>query len=118
LPRLVGVIRKQARNAEVEQPHLAAVGDEDVAGLEVAVDHQPGVRVLHGVQHLGEQGQALSQAQPAGITPGVDGLAVHTFHRQPGCAVVGHTGVVQARDVRVLQPRQDVLLTGETFGQA
>ena len=45
----------QLRNAEVEQPHLAADGDEDVRGFQVAVDDKVGMRVLHRIEDLQKQ---------------------------------------------------------------
>ena len=111
LGRIAGVaVRRgqQLGDTEIEQPHLSVGGNEDVAGLEVAVDDQPRVRVLQRVQHLAEQRHALRGAQAAGVAPAVDGQAVNAFHRQPGRAVVGHASVVKPRDVGVAQPRQDV----------
>jgi hypothetical protein len=116
--RVVGC-RQQPGDAEVQQPHLAIGRDQDVAGLEVAMDDQPRMRVLHRVEHLVEQGQPAFHAQPLAVAPLVHGSAVgDPFHRHPGRAVGVDAGVVQPCDVRVLQPRQDVALAREALGQS
>ena len=48
---------EQLGDAEVEQLHLAFVGDEDVGGLQIAMDDQPCVRVRDGARHQQEQAQ-------------------------------------------------------------
>ena len=58
LGRAVGV--EQLRDAEVEELGHAVLGHQDVAGLEVAVDDQVAVGVLHGVADLGGTAAAAS----------------------------------------------------------
>ena len=49
LPCRVRVAVGEARDAEIEDLGLAALVDQDVAGLQVAVDEAALVRVLYGV---------------------------------------------------------------------
>src|SRR5262249_32953450 len=52
-----------ARDAEVEDLRLPGLVDEDVPGLQVAVDHALLVRVLDGVGDLREEIEALVRPQ-------------------------------------------------------
>ena len=109
---------QQPRNAEVQQLDLALPVHHHVAGLEVAVHHQLRMRGGHGLHHVHEQAQARFYIQLAFVTPAVDGLAAHQFQHQIGLAAItaaGDTGIEQARDVRVLQPRQDAALALEAL---
>ena len=108
----------QLGDAEVQQPHLARLVHQDVAGLEVAVHHQVGVRMGHGVADLHEQRQALAQRRRPHCAPSVQGLSVHPFQRQVGLAGGRDAGVVQARNVRVFQRGQDLALARQALGQA
>ena len=60
-----GVGREQFGDSEIEQARRAVLGDEDVVGLEVAVDHQSLVRELHRVAHREEQREPSVDAHPA-----------------------------------------------------
>ena len=55
LERLGDAVVEHPRDAEVEHLHVAALGDEDVAGLEIAVDDAVLVGALEGAQHGQEQ---------------------------------------------------------------
>ena len=109
---------QRACNAEVQQLHLALGRDQHVARLEVAVDDELRMRSGHRFGHIGQQAQAGLQAGPAVIAPAVDGLAFDQLQRQVGLAVFGDTRVQQARDVRVVQARQQPAFAGEAFDAA
>ena len=68
--------------------------------------------------HLHQQPQARRDVQTLLAAVRVDGLAVDVLHRQVGPAQRIHAGVVQARDVRVLQQRADVALARHALRQA
>jgi hypothetical protein len=95
-------------DAEVEQLDLALGVDQHVAGFQVTVHQQVAVRVRHGVGELQEERQlALQRQLGAGL---VDGAALHPFHHEIGQALRAQAGVEQARDVRVIEPRQRLAL--------
>ena len=91
--------------------------DEDVARLEVAVDHALGVRVLHRLAHLDEQPQPIRKTQSMPIAMLRDGQALDQFHREPGPCLLGQPAVEDFRDAGVvhdgkrlplgLKPRDD-----------
>ena len=60
-------------NAEVEQLELAVLGHEHVRGLEVAMDDEAAVGVLHRAAHLLEQPQAALYVEVAGVAESVNG---------------------------------------------
>ena len=110
---------QQLRDAEVQQLDLAGRGDEDVRGLQVAVQDQPVVGVGHRVQHVEEECEPLGQRQLLRAAVAVDGLARHVFQHQVGLgrAPLGQVaGVQQPRDVGVCQARHDAALAGEALG--
>ena len=81
------------------------------------MNHQVGVGVLHGVHHLAQQAHTGGGIQGAVGGRLGDGRAFHVLQRHVGLPVVGNTGVVQAGDVRVDQPTQDVALAFEALDQ-
>ena len=108
----------QLGDAEVEQAHLALCGDENVGGLEVAVHHQPRVGMRHRACDLQHQPQALRHRQRTAFAIGIDSFAFDVFERKVRAAMFIDTSVVKARDVRVAQARQNVVLAAHALGQA
>ena len=111
------VVLQQLGDAEVQQHRAALRRDEHVAGFQVAVDDEVGMRELHRVHHLQQQLHALAGTELAGGAVRGDGLAFDVFQRQVGLPVVGLPGVVQPRDVRVHERTQDVALARKTLHQ-
>jgi hypothetical protein len=102
-----------AGDAEVDDLRQRAavdLGDQHVAGLEVAVDDAALVGVLHAVEQLQEQVEALRQRQRAAPAVAGQRLAVDVFHDQVGRAVRQGAGVEQLGDVRVLHLCQHLAL--------
>jgi hypothetical protein len=115
---LVGdALVEQLGDAEVEQAHLGVLGDEDVAGLEVAMHHQVGVRMPDRARDLQEQAQPPGQVELAALAPAVDALALHQLDREIGLAVGRQPGVVEPGDVRMVQGGQDLALARQPLGQ-
>jgi hypothetical protein len=104
-PRGVGRIvgRQQLGDAEVEQAWRAVGGHQDVAGLQVAMDDQVAMGILHGIADLSEQLQALAHAEPLLLTVDVDGHAIDGVHDDERQAGVGGARVDQARDEGVVE---------------
>ena len=78
------------RDAEIEQLGRAVLGDQNVAGLQVAVDDQVLVRVEQCRADLLEQRHALRRSQVIRIAIFVERLAVDQFHdevRRPSAVV-------------------------------
>ncbi len=108
-----GVVQ-QLGDAEVQQLHVAGLRHQDVAGLQVAVQHQAVVRLRHRGQDVQHQRQPLRGGQREALAVLVDGLAVDVLQHQVRLGAVGHdAGIEQARDVRVRQARQDAALALE-----
>src|SRR5262249_27247619 len=102
------LLAEDARDAEVEDDGTLA--DEDVRGLEVAVDDPAVVRGVAGAGDVLEDGDALVEAEGdlahggrvAGL-PGEEG------------ALVGDARVVEAHDVGVLEAGKSVHLAAEAL---
>ena len=75
------------------------------------------MRPLHALQHLHEEHYPFAWPQSSRLGMLDDGRADHVFQRQVGLSLFGDTSVVQARDVPVFQPRQDVAFARETLDQ-
>ena len=103
----------QLGQAEVDDLGAARVGDHDVGRLEVAVDHQIGMRVSDGVEDVDEQADPAVDVEGEALAVAVDVLAFDVLEDQVGLAHRGHAGIDQVRDVRVGQLRQDAALARE-----
>ncbi len=57
--RIVSRLLEDARDAEIDHLHFAAIGEEDIGGLEVAVDEATLVRIGQGPAHAGDDRQRL-----------------------------------------------------------
>ena len=101
---------EQLGDAEVEQLHAAGRVDDDVRGLEVAVDDEVLVRVLDRRADVEEQPQPRLDAQPVGVAVRGDRLAVHVLHHEVRQLAVGDAAVEELRDVRMAQRREDLPL--------
>ncbi len=110
---------RDAREAEVEDLR-ARVRDDDVRGLQVAVDHAALVGVVHGLADRDELAQALADLRRARRVaaevlpyPRGEGLAEDQLHREEVLAVVRAPRFVERRDVRVREPGQSLRLPPE-----
>ena len=83
---------------------------QQVAGLEVAVDHALLVRVLHALAHAHEQRDALAQRQRVLVAVSGDGAAGDELHREVRMAIGSGAGVVDLGDGRVPHARQQLAL--------
>ncbi len=108
--RIVIVIGQQAGNTEVEQAHGAAGVDQHIARFQVAMYHQLRVRILRGRADIDQQFDAGTQIQSLAVAPGVDGHAVDEFEGEPWASIGRHTGIDEAGEVGMRQPRKDASL--------
>ncbi len=83
-------------------------GDEDVAGLQVAVNDPLLVRRVHGMADGGEELEALADGQAARVAVFDQRRAVHQLHREVGAPFGRRAGVEDAGDRAVIHPRQDL----------
>src|SRR6185312_12595265 len=95
-------------DSEVEQLRLSLRGDQNVGGLEVAVNQQALVGVLDGGADLLEKEEALVDGQPVVVAILVDGQSLDQLHDEIGAAVVRAPAVVEARDVGMLEAGEDL----------
>ena len=104
-----------AGHAEVDEhrPLQGPVGEEDVARLEIAVDHARAVHRPEGPGEAQPQGHRLLDAGAAALQPGLEGLPVQPLHGEVGLPLprlpVGHV----AHHAGVAQRREQADLAGE-----
>jgi hypothetical protein len=123
-PRL-DELRACARDAEVEQLHLAVVRDVDVAGRDVAVDDVERravevlerVRVLQPVEELDEHPRAHPERErliePTQVPQDAcERLPLQVLHREE-VEPLDVADLVGLHDVRVVQPRREPRLVEE-----
>jgi len=108
---------EQARDAEVQQFRIAVGVHHHVARLEIAVDHQVAMGVIDRAAELDHQAHARFQRRTPGVAPAVQRFALHQFHRQPRLVARVQAAVDQLRDVRMLQPREQLPFAQETAGE-
>ena len=104
---------EQLGDAEIEQLHGAFVGDQDVGRLEIAMDDEIAVRVGDRRTDLQQQREPRAHVEPARVAPARDRRAGDVFEREIRRAVVRDAAVVQLRDVRMHEPREDFALAQE-----
>ena len=114
-------------NAPVDDQGFAILADDDVARLDVAMEHSAGVRVSEGVADIGEAAEQLAQFQRVarGVGPqsgvGVergDGVlervASDKPHRVVGPAIGVDAEPIHRHDPRVLEPAGDLGLDNKS----
>ena len=89
--------------------------DEDVAGLEVAVDDQTLMRVTHRAADVAKELQPLTHPVAALLAIAVERLAVDELHHEVRQPVVGRAAVDEPRDVGVLEAREDLALRAQAL---
>jgi hypothetical protein len=97
------------RDSEVDDlRHRLAVRvfDQDVAGLEVAVDDALLVRVLDRLADLHEQRQARAPVERVLVAEARERSAVHVLHHEVRPALFGGARVQHARDARMAHERE------------
>ena len=107
---------QQSGDPEVQQLRDPVRGYQDIAGLQIAVNHQIGVRRFHTRAHLPEQLDARRQGELALAAEGRDGQAGYEFHREIG-QPVPRPAIQKARDIGMLQSGEDLPLVPETLPQ-
>jgi hypothetical protein len=72
------------------------------------VKHEIGMRVGHRTAHLHEDAEALAEVEAVLGDVAVDGNPLDILERQKWLTVLGHPGVVEPRDIGMLQGGEDV----------
>jgi hypothetical protein len=90
------------REAEVENFGLAAAGDEDVGGLDVAMDDALGVGGVEGVGDFEGDFEEGVEVEGVAVDAMLKGGAVEILHGDEGLAVL-FADVVDGADVGVVQ---------------
>ena len=110
------VIGEQLGDAEVEQLQIAGRRDEDVRGLQIAVDDEPAIRVLHGIAHPAEQPHPRVDREAPGVAVGRDRLAFHELHREVRPAVGVEATIEETGDGRVIELGENLPFATEADG--
>jgi hypothetical protein len=97
-------------DAEVGDPGPAVLADQDVLGLEVAVDQAGAVRGRQPFARLDERAQDLAAVARPLLEPLAQGLTADVLHGDEEPLTEG-SRVVDRDDVRVRQPRHRLRLT-------
>jgi hypothetical protein len=85
-------------------------GDQNVARLDVAVEHAALVGVMNGVAHLEEKLEPFPDGGAALVAVAGDGQAAHEFHDEVGPAQAGGASVENTRNVRMVHQRERLAL--------
>ena len=95
-------------DAEIEQLWLTVRGHQHVPRLEVAVDDVVIVRVLHGVENAQAQAEPLGRAEAMLVRVAIDRNARDVLHDEVRQALRRGAAVEEARDVWMVQGREDL----------
>ncbi len=107
--------RGDVGHAEVEHFRLARFLDQDVAGLEVAMNDALVVGVLHGIADLGQKLEACGQIEIAAAGVLVQGHSANKLHREKRPAVDSSARLIHLGDPGVLKPAQDLCFVAEAI---
>ena len=108
---------EQLGDSEVEQLHPPLAVDQDVRRLQVAVDDEPLVGVLHRRADVQEELEAALEVEPASGAELGDRRAVDVLHDQVRIANLVDAGVEDLRDVRMRERCQHAALGAEAVAQ-
>src|SRR6185437_5745829 len=104
---------EELRDPEIEQADAPLVGHENIRWLEVAMDDQVRMRVLHRSKHLPKEQQPLAQSQPPGVAVRPQWRAGDVLECKIGLAILGEAGVVKPCDVGMIQLGENRPLAGQ-----
>ena len=114
-PIALGHQRERLGDTEVDEFGQAIVANQHVVRLQVAVQHQIGVRVLHGFAYAQEHLDPPARVELARIAPAGDRQAADQLHRQIRRTIRGFADVEQAGYGRMLEGSDDLALAQETL---
>ncbi len=101
------IVAEEPRNAEVEQLDPSIPGDQNVAGLEVSMNHQVAMGVADRIADLEKKADPGPDIQRAPIAVAIDRLSLHVLHHQIG-AQLSDPAIEQPGNVAMVQPGQDL----------
>ena len=106
----------EARDAEVEHLQSPVAREEDVRGLDVAMDDRLRVRGGEHVEELVTDGEndPRRQTAPGALPEAIDGVTFEQLHDEEGRAVFGHVIVEDGDRAGVLHGVGDVPLAQKT----
>jgi hypothetical protein len=110
----LSVAAHHLRDPEIEQLYLPVLGYQDVARLEVTVDHQVLVGIAYRLGHLKEEPEPVVDTESARLGVGDDGDALDVLDGEVRLPLVADPTVEQPGDVGVAQPGEDLALGQET----
>ena len=118
-PELRELGRVEAGDAEIGDLHAAVVEQDDVAGLDVAVDDAALVRMLQRGEELGHHAAGLGEREaPARVEQALQVATAHQLHRDERRIGAGVLAVlVDADDARVAEPAGGLGLAPEAHAQ-
>ena len=70
---------------------------------------------MHGAQHLLKKLQALANPQAAVVAVSAEGSASNVLEREIRLAILGRAGVVESRDVGMIEACEDRALSTQAF---
>jgi len=92
-----------AGEAEVGELGAPILGEEDIGGLDVAVDDALAVRELQGIANLAGDGEGLLGIESGPAQDAAEVGAVHVFHDEIEVALAGLAEVVHGDDAAMLE---------------
>ena len=102
---------ENARDAEIEELRLSGGVDEDVGGLEIAMDDEVAMRVGHGVADEQEEAEPAREIERGRVR--VDRLPVDVLHHEIRLAFAGVAGIEEPGDVGMSEGRENLAFAQE-----
>src|SRR2546427_1898680 len=104
------------RNAEIEKLRLPAGGDEDIPGLDVAMDHPGGVRDIQRIGNGNRQLQQFGYRRRLSFETLRQRLPLEVFHDEINDLTLA-AYIIESTDVRLIQGGQNPGFALQTLAQ-
>src|ERR1039458_354624 len=105
---------QQFGDAKVQESGHTAFCDQDIARLEIAMNHQLFMRVLHRGTDLAKEPQTVVDGELVQIAILVNGQAFHILHHQIRGTIFAAAAVEELHNVGMVQRRKCLSLIAET----
>src|SRR5688572_187357 len=111
---LFGIQLENLRETKISEMRLAVRVDQDVAGLEIAMQHSAAVRVLNSSGNGRHQaGNCFWVGRFTTSQPGVEVFTLDQIHGEERVTFT-FADVMDANDLRVIETRRGLSFDGET----
>jgi hypothetical protein len=102
-------------DAEIQQPRNASVGDQDIRGFEITVDHELFMGIMHGRTNLAKKPQSFVDGELIFVAILVYGRAFYVLHDQIGRAILAAAAVEELHNIGMVEGCEGLALIAKSI---